>query len=185
MGGILGKIKATVQNLSGKTDQYQEAVTVVAAEQPTSAQESLQTAPAAETPQKMVVVGRESVFSQEIIDYALEMAERMSYEIIALNTAPLSCETFKLFSSSRDKICEDFEGLSQKNVKAFQGAAEKRGLSFTHIVNFNESYEALKEIRAEIGEFEFVVSEMEEQETFSRTENSERAKREIFVYSMM
>jgi hypothetical protein len=113
------------------------------------------------------------------------MAERLSYEIIALNTAPLSCDTYKLFTSSRNKICEDFEDLSKKNIHAFQEAAEKKGIPFTHVVKFSESYDVLKEIKVEIGEFEFVVSEMEEQENASGTENGENAKREIFVYSIM
>jgi hypothetical protein len=39
-----------------------------------------------ETASRLLVVGKESVFSEEIIDYAIEMAERLSYEIIALNT---------------------------------------------------------------------------------------------------
>ncbi|MHC4459557.1 MAG: hypothetical protein ACYS0I_21155, partial [Planctomycetota bacterium] len=103
----------------------------------------------------------------------------------ALNSAPLSCETFKLFSSSRNKICEDFEDLSKKNVRAFQKAAEKKGIPFTHVVKFNESYEVLKELKVEIGEFEFVVSEMEEEENASGTKNGEKAKPEICVYSIM
>ncbi len=134
---------------------------------------------------KLVVVGRESVFSEDIIDYAMEMAERMSYEIVALNTAPLSCETFKFFSSSRNKICEDFERLSKKNVQTFQEAAEKKGIPFTHVVKFSDSYEVLKELRNEIGEFEFVVSESEDQAAVSRPENGKRTKNEIFVYSII
>ena len=185
MGGILGKIKQKVQKLSGKTDPDQEAITSAEAEEGSLAQEARQTEPEAEVARKLVVVGRESVFSEDIIDYALEMAERMSYEIVALNTAPLSCATFKLFSSSRNKICEDFEGLSKKNVQVFQEAAEKKGIPFTHVVKFSESYEVLKEIRNEIGEFEFVVSESEDPAAVSRPENGEKAKSEIFVYSMM
>jgi len=185
VGGILGKIKQKIQKLSGKTDQDPEAITSAETGPESLTQEALQTAPEIEVARKLVVVGRESVFSEDIIDYALEMAERMSYEIVALNTAPLSCATFKLFSSSRNKICEDFEGLSKKNVQVFQEAAEKKGIPFTHVVKFNESYEVLKEIRNEIGEFEFVVSESEDQEAISRPENGERAKSEIFVYSMM
>ncbi len=182
MGGILGKIKQKVQKQSEKKDQSQEEITFDEAGQEALGQEALQTEP--EAARKLVVVGRESVFSEGIIDYALEMAERMSYEIVALNTAPLSCETFKLFSSSHNKICEDFEGLSKKNVRAFQEAAEKKGIPFTHVVKFNESYEVLKEIRNEIGGFEFVVSESEDQAAVSRLENGEKAKSEIFVYSM-
>lgn len=185
MGGILGKIKEKVRKLSGKIDQYEEAITFAEAGQQAYAQEKLQTDPAGDHPRKLVVVGKESIFSQEIIEYALEMAERMSYEIIALNAAPLSCDTFKLFSASRNKICQDFEELCKRNVKQFREAAELKGIAFTHIIKFNDSYEVLKEIKHEIGDFEFVVSEMEEQENVSRPENSERAKREIFVYSIV
>ena len=184
MGGILGKIKQKVQKQSEKKDQSQEEITLGEAGQEALGQEALQTEPEPEAARKLVVVGRESVFSEGIIDYALEMAERMSYEIVALNTAPLSCETFKFFSSSRNKICEDFEDLSKKNVRTFQEAAEKKGIPFTHVVKFSESYEVLKEIRNEIGEFEFVVSESEDQAAVSRLENGEKAKSEIFVYSM-
>jgi hypothetical protein len=166
-------------------DHYQEARSNAEEGRKEDAPEAIADKTTVEAAKKLVVVGRESVFSQEIIDYALEMAERMSYEIIALNTAPLSCETFKLFSSSRNKICEDFEDLSKKNVRSFQEAAEKKGIPFTHVVKFSESYEVLKELKVEIGEFEFVVTEMEEQENTSGTEDGEKVKREICVYSIM
>ncbi|MAF33005.1 MAG: hypothetical protein QF466_04615 [Desulfobacterales bacterium] len=185
MGRIFGKIKQKIQKLPGKMDQSQKAITFAEAGQAALVQEKLQTELESEVVRKLVVVGRESVFSEDIIDYALEMAERMSYEIVALNTAPLSCETFNFFSSSRKKICEDFKGLSKKNVRMFQEAAKKKEIPFTHVVKFSESYEGLKEIRNEIGGFEFVVSESEDQAAVSRPENGERAKSEIFVYSMM
>ncbi len=185
VGRILGKIKQKVQKQSGKMDQSQEVITSAEAGEETLSQEALRKEPEPEVARKLVVVGRESVFSEDIIDYALEMAERMSYEIVALNTAPLSCETFKFFSSSRNKICEDFEDLSKKNVRLFQEAAEKKGIPFTHVVKFSESSEVLKEIRNEIGEFEFVVSESEDQAAVSKPENGQKAKSEIFVYSMI
>jgi len=39
---------------------------------------------------RLVVMGHESMFSDEVIGYAIDMAKRMSYEILALNSAPLS-----------------------------------------------------------------------------------------------
>ena len=166
-------------------DQSQDTNTLSEAGKTDQSRDVPQTEPVAEVSRKLVVIGRESVFSQEIIDYALEMAERMSYEIIALNTAPLSCETFELFSSSRNKICEDFEELSQKTVQVFQKTAEKKRIPFTHIVKFSEPYEVLKKLKHEIGEFEFVVSEMEAQADTAGTENDERVNRQICVYSIM
>jgi len=179
---LLGKIRNKMRGLSGRVDQYQEAITFAEAGQHDHAEGMLQEAKAVEESRKLVVVGKESVFSKEIIDYAIDMAERMSYEIVALNTAPLSCETFKL-SSSRDQICTDFQMLAEHNVHPFREAAEKRGIAFTHVVKFSESYEVLKDLRKEIGEFEFVVSE-EEQDTV-QPDNSDRPRQEIFVYSML
>ena len=82
---------------------HTEAITFAEAGQHDYAEDVLMEVQEKEESKKLVVVGKESTFSQEIIDYAIDMAERMSYEIVALNTAPLSCETFKL-SSSRTKL---------------------------------------------------------------------------------
>jgi len=185
VGGLLGKIKEKVWKSSGTTNPSQAANTYAEAEQQTHAQEVQQTDPASETSRKLVVVGRESVFSQEIIDYSLEMAERMSYEIVALNAAPLHCDTFEVFSESFEKICEDFKALSKEKVKEFREAAKQKGIPFTHIIKFSDSYEVLKEIKHEIGEFEFVVSELEDSESASGAQDGNKAKRKIFVYSIM
>jgi hypothetical protein len=165
-------------------NRYQEAITFAEAGQQSHAEDLLQEPQTMEESRKLVVVGRESAFSKEIIDYGIEMAERMSYEIVALNTAPLSCETFRL-SASRDDICTDFQMLSEQNVRPFREAAEKKGIPFRHIVRYSDSNEVLLELKKEIGEFEFVVSEEEPESESNRAENRQRPKQEIFVYSML
>lgn len=185
MVGIIRKIKDKVSKSSEKkVRSLQTSASAETRPQARSPAEQ-QAGPNKEISRKIVVVGKESVFSQEIIDYALEMAERMSYGIVALNAAPLHCDTFKLFSEPFAKICEDFEALSKENVQEFRKAAKNKGIPFTHIIKFNDSYEVLKEIKNEIGEFEFVVSEMEESENPSGPKSGEKAKRKIFVYSIM
>ncbi len=87
MSRFFGKIKEKMQKRSGKMDHYQEANENAKEGQKEYAREAIADEPTVEAIGKLLVIGRESVFSPEIIDYALEMAERMSYEIIALNTA--------------------------------------------------------------------------------------------------
>ncbi len=137
-----------------------------------------------ETTRKLLVVGRESSFSDEAIDYAIEMAERLSYEIVALNTAPLSCETFRLFSSSRSKMCQDFQEISEKNVAAFAQKAADSRISFEHVVKFSGSDQAIEEVQKEKGSIEFVISDAEEDWVETRPEQGERLRRDICVYSM-
>jgi hypothetical protein len=147
--------------------------------------QAIQETSSPETPKKLVVVGKESIFSKDIIEYAVDLANRMSYEIVALNTAPLSCDTFKLFSESRDKICSDFHLLAEDNALPFQEAAEARGVPFTHIVKYTDSSEVLTELKEEIGDFEFVVSEEEPDADENGVENERNPRKEIFVYSIL
>jgi len=185
MARFIGKLRNRMRNLSGQIDRYQEVITFAEAGHQEHAEEVLQESHAQEEEtRKLVVVGKESQFSNEIIDYAIDMAERMKYEIVALNTAPLSCETFQK-STSKDKIFMDFQMLAEQSARPFRKEAQRRGISFTHVVKFSESYEVLAELRKEIGEFEFVVSEEESNAASSRTRNGEQPKQEIFVYSML
>ncbi|MEJ2284281.1 MAG: hypothetical protein P8X85_11880 [Desulfobacterales bacterium] len=183
---IFGKLRNRTRKLMGRMDQYQEAITFAEAGQPEHVQEMLTADEGEEkTAAKLLVVGRESTFSREIIDYALEMAQRMSYEILALNSVALSCETFNLFSLSSNKLCQEFREISEENVRVFQQEAEKKGIHFSHVVKFVEPDEALAEIKREYKDIEFVISEAEEEQVTRRIEEGERARQDIFVYTMV
>ena len=185
MKNLMVRMKEAAKRLTGRIDRYQETLTFAqAGGRLDSARVSKEKEPENSKP-TLLVVGRESTFSREVIDYALEMAQRMSYGILALNTAPLSCETFKIFPSSRTKLCEDFRSLSENNVREFREQAAKAGLPFEHVVKFNEPDDALEEMKREHHDIEFVVSEEAERQIADRVEEGIRAKKEIFVYSMV
>ena len=185
MPGFFGRIKQKLSRAGNKMDKYQEAITFAQADESEYAMEAMAEKKEEQVPTKLLVMGRESTFSKEIIDYALEMAQRMSYDILALNTAPLSCETFKLFSSSRNQVCEEFKSMSEENAGLFQEAAAEKGIPFDHIVMFSEPEEALEAINRENKDIAFVVSESVEDRTESRIEQGERLRQNIYVYSMV
>ncbi len=133
---------------------------------------------------KLVVVGNESIFSRPLIDYALDMAQRMSYEIVALNTAPLSCETFKLFSSSRKQVCKDFRELSEKNVLMFKEEVRQLNLPFSHVVKFCETDQAIEELQKEIGEIDFIVSDAQTDQEIEVSVDQDAPRCQVFVYAM-
>ncbi len=136
---------------------------------------------------KLVVVGRESEFPRDLVEYALDMAERMSYEIVALNTAPLSCETFKFFSSSRSKLCRDFQNLSEESAASFQNEVNERGqgIVFTHVIKFCEIDQALKDLQDEIGDIDFVVSDTQYDAIQEPQQDGKQLQSEIVVYAMV
>ncbi len=186
MGNFFNKMKEKMLGLSGKIVQQQRAITFAEAGEHEHAQELLHEQKVEEhKPGKLLVVGGESSFSREVIDYSLEMAERMSYEMVALNTAPLSGGAFKLLSSSRKDICQKFQELAEKNVRPFVEEATKRGITLEHFVKFSEVDEAIDEITKEAGHIEFVVSETVGEEVAARVEDENRLRQEVYVYSML
>ncbi|MFC1896238.1 hypothetical protein ACFL0Q_06205 [Thermodesulfobacteriota bacterium] len=185
MAGVFGRLKKKAARFRNKVDQHQEAVTFAEAGQQEHARALFRADDVEDKPGKLLVVGRESMFSREVMDYALEMAQRLSYEILALNTAPLSCETFKLFSASQDKLCEGFRELSEQNVKAFRDEAEKMGIPFAHEIRFCDKNRAVEEINKEYRDIEFVLSDTEEEQAVERVAEGERVKKAIYVYAMV
>jgi hypothetical protein len=157
-----------------KMDKYQEAITFAEAGESEYAMETMAEQTEEQQIMQLLVVGRESTFSKE-----------MSYEILALNTAPLSCDTFKLFSNSRDQLCGEFKSLSEKNAAMFQQAAAAKGIAFNHIVMFSEAEEALQTVTRDNKNIAFVVSESIEDRAESRIEEGERLHKPLYVYSIV
>jgi hypothetical protein len=185
MAGIFQRIKEKFSKTSSQLDKYQEAITFAEAGETEHAMAAVAEQREEQEPNMLLVMGRESTFSEKIIDYALEMAQRMSYEILALNTAPLSCETFKLFSSSRNQVCEEFKAMSEKNAAMFQKVAAEKGILFNHVVMFRDPDEALQEVTKDNKNIIFVVSESIEDRAESRIEEGERLRQNLFVYSVV
>lgn len=111
---------------------------------------------------RLLVIGRENDFSSQLIEYALGISKRMSYQILALNAARFDNESFKLFPTAREKVCHDFRETSEKNAALFRQAAQKKGIPFSHIVKFCEQDDAITEVRKEIGDIDYVVVESED-----------------------
>jgi hypothetical protein len=186
MGRLLAKLMRKVNKVGNDVEKYQEAVTFAEAGEQEHAKTLFHKE--ADVPEersgKLLVVGRQGAFSAEVMDYALDMAKRLHYEILALNTAALSGETFRLFSASQRKLSQDFRELAQKNVKPFQEKAENLGVSFAHMVKFSERDRAIQEVNKEFPNIEFVVSDSEDERPEDRAEEGARATQAIYVYSM-
>lgn len=185
MTRFFGLLKKKANRLTKKMEQMQEAVAFAEAGEREAALGLLHEEAIEDPPGKLLVIGRESTFSRIVIDYSLEMAKRMSYEILALNTTPLSSETFKIFSSSHKQLCRDFHALAQENVKEFRNEAERLGVPFAHVVRFIERDQAVEEINHEFKDIEFVVSDAEQEGAVNRAEEGERPAQPIYVYSML
>jgi hypothetical protein len=119
------------------------------------------------------------------MEYALDMAKRMSYEIVALNAAPLSCNAFKPFAASQKKLCDEFQELSQEHAQNFKQAAEQMGIPFSHVVKFSEPEKALEMVQQDYNPIDFIITDEQPAAAEDRVSETQRPSRQVYVYSMI
>jgi hypothetical protein len=181
--GLFNRIKKQTKDIADKVEKTQEAITFAQAGHP-----GLEDVPKSADPAvagKLLVVGHETMFSQKVIDYALDMARRMSYEIVALNAAPLSCNAFKPFAASQKKLCNEFQQMSVEHVQRFKQDAEKIGVPFTHVVKFSEPEKALETIQHEYKPIDFVITDEQPVTSENRISETQRPSSQVYVYTMI
>lgn len=183
---LLKKLGLVSRLFGEKVEKYQEAVTYAEAGFQDDAQRLFQSDQGNEEEgkSKLLVLSRESRFSEDSIAYALDMAQRLSYEILALSSAPLSSETIDL-AFSRSKVCSEFQKLAEENVKSFKERAEELSIPFTHVVKFRDKDSAVEEITREFKDVEFVISDTEDERPVERVSQDNRPRPRMYVYSML
>ncbi len=140
---------------------------------------------AAEQSRNLLVATHESRFSEDMINYALEMAARMKYGIIAVNAANITHDVTEFFSASHDHLFNEFKTASEKNITPFMSRAKEKGLSFVHNVHFANMDHAIAKTTKDGGNVEFIISENREPaRARGVAENGKRIAQRLCVYSV-
>jgi CheY-like chemotaxis protein len=130
----------------------------------------------------LLVVGNEDVFSRRLIDYAIEMSQRMSYRIVALSVAPIPESALKKMPMP-DAVTE-FEQRARQSVEEFAKAAEENGIPFEHVIRYGASDTVVENVAREFGNVEFVVSEPTGEQLAVSAPAQGHAEKQLYVYSV-
>jgi hypothetical protein len=182
---FLNTLKTKLLNFNKKVDDYQEAITFSEAGIQQDRDRSKAMTCVENQGHNLVVAIQNSRFPDDMVDYALEMAKRMNYDIIAVNAASLTREVTEFFSSTQEDLYREFKQVSAEMVRGFKEKSERMGLKFVHVTNFSDIDHAIKDITHECGQVEFVITENRDQARVrDAAENTQRIARRLFVYSV-
>jgi len=133
----------------------------------------------------LVVATLESRFSDDMVEYALDMAKRMDYGIIAVNAANLTHDVTSFFSTTQEELYTDFKETAAKNVAPFEAKAEELGLKFAHTTSQADVDHAISDITKECGHIEFIISENKRPAAIrDAAVNQNRIAQRLCVYSV-
>ena len=157
MMGISLKKKSGAAKLGERMDQYHQAVTYAEANLPEEATKTLEAA--AQEPCRILVLGRNHTFSSELKDYAVGLANRLGYEIVAVNCKYIPIDFSGAAAQFREKLREDFSELSAASAEDFKKQCDDAGVSFRHEIKFGDSSEVLRELHNCYCKLDYVVTE--------------------------
>lgn len=160
MSDVTVKKKSRVSKFTEKMDQYHEAVTYAEANMPEEAIRVLERIE--QEPPMLLVVGRGHTFSKDLKEYAIGLAGRLKYEIVAVNTKYIPNDFLPLVTPYRDKLREDFTVLASEAAGDFQTQCEDAGVVFHHITKFGEATDVIRELHREFKRMEYVLTEPDE-----------------------
>jgi len=108
---------------------------------------------------KILVVGKEELFTEEIVNYAIHLAERLDYDILAMNVGTAWREGATLTSQAH--LREAFKRRATAVGVAFKRKAAQSDIHCEHVVKFGNLGTAVEELIHGIKRIEFVVTESE------------------------
>ncbi len=119
---------------------------------------------------KVLVVGREDTISAPVMNYAVGFAERMGYEVVAMNVVPLPRDASRT-PAALEEIVREYEKSCAEAVRKLQDMCRARGVPCTHVFKTGSVEECVREVHNEMKRIEFVISEPDiPEEAMSRGE---------------
>lgn len=106
---------------------------------------------------KILVVGQGEPFPEEAMDYALQVAERLGFELVAVSVSPDPEEVGPYLTPYRKYLEDDFIRRASLAANIFREKALAKGLNFRHLVRFGDLAQVVERLPLEIRRVEFVL----------------------------
>jgi hypothetical protein len=126
---------------------------------PEGAWMSQETSAKPEVPRKILVVGRGDSLDEEAIDYAVNLAERLGYDLIGLNVNPTLGQKSRFFSPYKYHLREKFAQRAKTAGEDIKKKLAQKGIGFEQVVKFGDLGQAVAEVNRQIKRIEFVITQ--------------------------
>jgi hypothetical protein len=113
---------------------------------------------------KILVISREPTFSEGVVDYAVNLAERLGYDLIAMNVGLDETQPGVMASPYRRYLQGKFTRRARAAAGRIAGQVRRQGLGFEHLVHFGDLGGAVEALNQEKRRIEFVLNASETSE---------------------
>ena len=109
---------------------------------------------------KILVVGKGSTFTPAVMDYAVNLAQRLGYDLIGMSLNPTLEQLGKFFSPYNLRLRSKFSQQAQAAWELVRPGLAQQGINSEHVVKFAEVAEAVKDLNHEVKRIDFVITDV-------------------------
>ena len=109
---------------------------------------------------KILVVGKGSTFTPAVMDYAVNLAQRLGYDLIGMSLNPTLEQLGKFFSPYNLRLRSKFSQQAQAAWELVRPGLAQQGISSEHVVKFADVAEAVKDLNHEVKRIDFVITDV-------------------------
>ena len=148
--------KNQIQVTKSKTNMLQNAATAAAFAEAEEHETAYRIINPVKQTRKILVIGHKESFSEKLSSYALDMARRLDFELVALNvtSAPLS-----LSGAKRDAAIAAFTEAAHRSGAVLQEKAAANNIVFTHRVEIAHQDEVVEKLHRQDSGLRYVLTE--------------------------
>ena len=115
--------------------------------------------PQPELKRKILVVGKGPSFSAGVMDYAINLAARLDYDLIALNVNPALMASGKFFSPYFLRLRQKFARQARAAWASIAEDLEASSIHGQQVMKFGEVAKAVEDLSTEIKRIDFVITD--------------------------
>jgi hypothetical protein len=108
---------------------------------------------------KILVVGKNCAFTHGVIEYAVNLSQRLGYDIIAMNVNPALVQSGKFFSPYNQHLRGKFAERARAAWSPVEEELASQGIHGEHVVKFEDLAGAIKDLNHAIKRIDFVITD--------------------------
>jgi nucleotide-binding universal stress UspA family protein len=150
-----------VKRQSSLQDDYEQAMMAVSFAEAGAPEQALEVM-RQRGRRKILVLTQADAFTEPVMEYATSLAERLGYELIAVNVGGAASD--KAASGYQQHMQEEFERRAAAAFAVLQQKAAARNIVVTHVVKFGDVGTAVADINREYRRVELMITDSRSRE---------------------
>lgn len=145
----------------GKRDQAEEGKSLLSNSRPSTNKDSgFPTDPKqGEVKRKILVVAKNYTFTEAVVDYAVNLAQRLGYDLIAMNVNPVLGQSGNFYSPYNQHMRGKFSERARSAWLPVANELANQGIHGEHVVRFEALAEAIKDLNHAVKRIDFVITD--------------------------